>query len=107
MKGDIVLVPFPFTDLTGTKVRPACVLADDGRDVTLSFISSVVENPGSFDLKLRPDATSNNLKKESLLKVSKLATLSRNMILGKVGVLLPGQLRDVDKLLVRYFQITG
>ena len=104
MKGDIVLVNFPFTDLTGKKVRPACVLADDGRDVTLAFISSVIENPGAFDLKLKPD-TSNNLKKESLLKVSKLATLSRTIILGKIGIIKPKELVFVDKLLVKYFQI--
>ena len=47
----------------------------------------------------------NNLKKESLLKVSKLATLSRKIILGKIGVIKQTEINDVDKLLVHYFQI--
>jgi mRNA interferase MazF len=41
-KGDVVLVPFPFTDLSQTKLRPAIVLyvQPEGEDITLCFISS-------------------------------------------------------------------
>ena len=41
-KGDVVLVPFPFTELSQTKLRPAIVLyvQPEGEDVTLCFISS-------------------------------------------------------------------
>ena len=41
-KGDLVLVPFPFTDFSQTKLRPAVILWVDPQrqDVTLCFISS-------------------------------------------------------------------
>lgn len=47
-RGAVVLVAFPFTDLSATKVRPALVLSDREfhrrhRDVILAAISSVVE----------------------------------------------------------------
>jgi len=40
-KGDIILVPFPFTDLSGSKNRPALVIADSELDVTVAFISTI------------------------------------------------------------------
>jgi mRNA interferase MazF len=45
MRYDVVLVPFPFDDLTGTKVRPAVCLTDIlgvHRHVVLAFVTSVV-----------------------------------------------------------------
>ncbi len=47
MKGKIVLVPFPFTDLTAAKLRPALVLFEGRRDVVVAFISSRVPEGSS------------------------------------------------------------
>jgi len=41
VKGDIVVIPFPFSDLSGTKRRPALVIADfHGDDILLCQITS-------------------------------------------------------------------
>ena len=58
MRYKVVLVPFPFDDLTGAKVRPAVCLTDalgPYRHVVLAFITSVVPpNLEPTDLLLEP-----------------------------------------------------
>lgn len=51
-KGDSVLIPFPFTDLTGSKKRPAFILIAENLDVTVSFISTQLHWQASTDLLL-------------------------------------------------------
>ena len=40
-KGDLVLIPFPFTNLVGFKKRPAVILYNDGVDIIVVFMSLV------------------------------------------------------------------
>ncbi len=103
-KGDIVFVPFPFTNLTGIKHRPALVLFADANDVTLAFITSVFNARSAHDLLLQPDAH-NRLKVPSLLRLSKLATLERALIVGQIGTLSNADLRRVDAALLTLFAI--
>jgi len=52
-----VLVPFPFTDLTAEKLRPAVIVSPDPQelDVVIAFISSIVPNHPHFaEYKQRP-----------------------------------------------------
>jgi mRNA interferase MazF len=42
-KGDIILTPFPYTNLRGSKNRPALVLIEDESDITVAFITTQVE----------------------------------------------------------------
>jgi len=101
-KGDIVLVPFPFTDLSGRKLRPALVLYDSGFDVIVCFISSVLKVSSGFDIEvLRSEA--NGLKVNSVIKLTKMATLSRDLVLGRIGVLEDKYLKEVDEKLKEMF----
>jgi len=103
-KGDIVLIPFPFTDLTGAKTRPALVLAVDELDVTVAFVTTQFKWQESWDVKIEPD-TENGLKQASLIKLSKLATLSRDLMLGRIGTISAEELRVVDSTLRKLFRL--
>ncbi len=85
-KGDIVLLPFPFTDLSGNKNRPALILIDSGDDVTVCFITSQLKWQSEFDLSIRPSDI-NGLKIESLIRLNKFATIDKDLIIGRLGTL--------------------
>lgn len=78
--GDIILIPFPFAELTNRKVRPAlvvCETKDHFKDVVLCAISSVVVPPLSDnELLLSPDRK-NGLRKTSVLKIDRIVTTKR------------------------------
>lgn len=106
-KGTIVLIPFPFTDLSGQKVRPALILYNQkgGEDCAVAFISSVQEKKTIlYDIPVLP-STQNGLKVNSTIRVSKIATLQKKTILGELGILEPKTLLMVDAVLKKIFQI--
>ncbi len=85
-KGDIVLTPFPFTDLAGNKTRPALILIESESLVTICYISTQILFRNSNDFLLQPNET-NRLKKESIVKINKIATIDKDLIIGKIGTL--------------------
>jgi mRNA interferase MazF len=110
-QGDIVLVPFPFTDLTGEKVRPALVLSNKeiGNDVTLCFVSSIIPKK-ILDNEIIIKKDNKNFKNtgfktDSLFKVTKIATLERKVILGKLGNLDYINLLKVKIIIKKYFDL--
>ena len=103
-KGDILLIPFPFTDLKGNKNRPALVLINSELDITLSFISTQLNWKEETDILLKP-TKNNGLKKDSLLRLSKLATIDKKLALGRIGRMEANDLKQVNINLIKLFQI--
>lgn len=104
-KGAIILVPFPFTDLSGRKIRPALVLAvSHGEDCTLAVISSVQSKRSPFDVVAKASDT-NGLKVDSIIKTDKIATLQKGIVMGAIGRLEPSILVEVDKKLKKLFRV--
>jgi mRNA interferase MazF len=91
MKGKIVLVPFPFTDLTAAKLRPALVIYEGEKDVVVAFISSKIPaEPSEVDVLLTKESLGfekSGLKVGSVLKLDKIATVLKDLIVGELGEL--------------------
>lgn len=103
-KGEFVLVPFPFTDLSGSKIRPALVLIETEFDVAVAFVSSQLRRKSETDMIVFPNA-SNKLKSESVVKLNKLVTLKKQLILGRLGHLEAERFGELDSKLMTLFQI--
>lgn len=105
-RGTIVLTKFPFTDLSSSKRRPAVIISrasNDKEDVIVAFISSVIpDNLSETDFVLdldHKDFPAAGLKKKSVFKMDKLATLNKSIFSGEMGKLSPDILcRLEDKL---------
>ena len=104
VKGDIVLISFPFTDLSDSKIRPALVLYVGEYDVIVGFISTKLHWKSEVDLILIPNEE-NRLKKESLIKLSKIATLDKILIQGKLGNIQYDKFVELDEKLIKLFKI--
>lgn len=111
-KGDVVLVQFPFTDLSQTKLRPAVVLWSSlTRDeITLCFISSQNVNNLSTDEFALPGSDlgfqSTGLRVSSKVRVTRLITLERQLILRRLGKLGTQQMQLLNVTISQAFQLT-
>ena len=101
VKGDVVVVPFPFSDLTHAKRRPALVVAEfDGDDLLLCQITSqrirdlyaVVIDEGDFE--------TGTLRQKSHVRPNRLFTADRQIILYRAGHLRPEKVREVVEQII-------
>ena len=103
-KGDIVLITFPFTNLSGSKLRPAVVLVESNLDFTVCFITTQINWQEQTDLVLFP-TPQNGIKKQSLVRTSKIATIDKTLVQGLIGRLAEDEKTDLNHKLSILFQL--
>jgi mRNA interferase MazF len=103
-KGSIILIPFPFTSLKGSKVRPAVVLSTDGSDVTICFITSELKWKTEDDIYVLP-SVNNGLKLPSLIRTGKIATVDSVLVLGILGELSNVEIAELNSSLKKLLQL--
>lgn len=113
MKGKVVLVSFPFDDLSGSKVRPAVCLTDPigpYDHVILAFITSRIKDetlPTDIIIDLEMDNFSTTgLRVSSILQLHRLLTASRSIIRRELGSVTPNLQVKIDDGLRQLFLLT-
>lgn len=102
-QGEIILVPFPFTDLSGSKIRPAVVVSNTKKaDIIVAFITSQSKSKNYYSVAVKP-TQGNGLKQASTIITDKLATIDTKIVLGNLGVLEEKNFKVVQSRLQRLF----
>ena len=96
VKGDVVVVPFPFSDLSQSKKRPALVLAPlEGNDVILCQITSK-NTKDNYAISIdETDFESGSLKQAGNIRPNRLFTADTHIILYRIGVIKKDKLNQV------------
>jgi len=102
VKGDIVIIPFPFSDLSGNKKRPAFVVADlNGDDIIVCQITSKSKYD-NFALSLgTQDFISGSLPVESFIRPNKIFTADKNIIISIAGHLNEDKINDAINTVIK------
>lgn len=112
MKYKILFVPFPFDDLSGDKVRPVVCLTDPigaYQHVVVAFITSRIPAPLlKTDLVIAPSDEGfemTGLRKASTLRLHRLMTVTRSLILAELGELPPQIHEQIRERLALLFDL--
>jgi mRNA interferase MazF len=102
MKGSVVVIPFPFSDLSGSKRRPALVVADwGGADIMLCQITSQAKHDGLELPLLSKDFSAGSLPIVSHIRPNKIFTADRQIVVSVAGKLRDEKYQQVVQQIVR------
>jgi mRNA interferase MazF len=105
-RGDVVLVDYPFSDRTGSKVRPALVQADALNhritDTILAAISRSTHRASATQLFIdisTPDGAQTGLRQHSMIQCENVLTFDQRLVIAKIGELSQPLLHQVGTCL--------
>lgn len=104
--GDIVVVLFPFTDLSSTRKRPALVLSDlVGDDIIVCEITSRIRKDAYVVSLENKDLQSGNLRTKSIIRTNRLLTIHKSKINYKFGKIKESKLQEVLSKIKEVFKL--
>ena len=104
VKGDVVVLPFPYTNLSTTKKRPALVIAMlRGQNIILAQITTVKREDEDLISLTKKDFETGFLKQDSFIMLSIISTAEISTVAYKVGNIKKEKIKEVEKKLVEIF----
>tara|TARA_Y100000031_G_C7898152_1_gene238291 strand:- start:60 stop:392 length:333 start_codon:yes stop_codon:yes gene_type:complete len=104
VKGDVVVLPFPFSDLSASKRRPALVAAElTGEDVVLCQITSKTRKDDYALLLKKQDFQQGKLHVDSMIRPNRLFTAEKSIVQYKVGSLKGSKIKEVENKVIEIF----
>jgi mRNA interferase MazF len=106
VKGDVIVVPFPFSDLSAAKKRPALVIATlTGNDVILCQITSQALTDTYAVPLVDGDFSNGSLRQVSNVRPNRLFTAEAGIILYRVGNISADKMQEIVTKLVQIITI--
>jgi len=105
IKGDVVVLPFPFSDLSASRKRPALVAAAlKGDDVILCQITSEARIDDYSIVLANKDFKKGKLPVTSIIRPNRLFTADKSIIKYKAGSLNKKKIKEVEEVIVKIFK---
>lgn len=102
--GEVVLLEYPYTDLSGVKLRPAIVLIDTN-DLDFIVVRATSQSwQTEYDVVIE-DWQSAGLLKPSIIRVHKLTSLETKLVMRKMGKLSTKDLTALSDCIKRLFKV--
>lgn len=105
---DIVLLPFPFSDQKGSKVRPALIISNREfnrkcQDCIMIPLTSIIKEAPYSKLIEQKDLSSGRLLKPSRGRLDKIFTINKNLAIIKIGTIKEHTFKNIKSEIIKVF----
>jgi mRNA interferase MazF len=105
---ELVLLPYPFSNMEGMKVRPALVISNDifnlkSDDCLMVPLTSIIKNEPYSVLIEQQDLRAGKLIKSSRARLDKIFTVEKKLIIKKIGILNDKTFDEIKKEILKVF----
>ena len=105
VKGDIIVLEFPFSNLVQFKRRPALIIKiPKGGDLIVSQITGKSQEPSLEVLINKKDFRDGELKIDSYLRLDKIFSLERSLVKYKIGSLKQEKFNEIMGKIVSFLK---